>query len=328
MEKTMSDITVGEAFGIKTQKPIHLNKVCPMGGQTNVEADLEFKFKPEIVRRVLNQIRFQNPIWVWGPSGCGKTELLRQFAARLNRPCHVLSFGEETSLRELLGSYELQPSEEGVVTRYRHGSLVQAVTDPWAIVVLDELNMAPPGVTAQLNRLLEARYLKIPETGEHIEVAQGVVIAATANTAGGIDATGLYAGSQVQNGATRNRFVGLRITYLDPEDEAELIRKRIRTSDGRTIDDLITVGTKMATETMVDVANGVRSLIEEGRCSQPFSVRTLLNWGVSALANGSLAIGFQDAYLDLLDPVEATGVNELFKKFTGIDPQTGMPVGG
>ena len=320
--------TITEVFGVKTKQPIEVAKACPLGSGSNVKPDPKFVFSPQIVRRVLNNIRIQQPMWIWGPSGCGKTELMRQFGARLDREVHILSFGEETSIRELLGTYELVKTDEGVVTRYRHGSLTRAIQVEHAIVVFDEINMAPPGVTAMLNRLLEAREITIPDTAEVISCATGVAFAATANTAGGIDSTGMYAGSQVQNGATRNRFVGLKVDYQPPAVEAEIVRNSAKLSNGMTIDDIIQLGNKMASDVMVEVARACRSLIEEGKLSQPFSVRTLCNWAISSLANQSLVIGFLDAYLDLLDPHESVAVIELFKKITGIDPETEMPAGG
>lgn len=319
--------TISELFGVDTPRPIEVSAVCPMGSGSNVEKLPYFAFQKETLKRFLNNLAINQPVFISGPSGVGKTEFCRQVAVRLNRNCHVISFGEETSLRELLGTFDLKPGTNGSYTEYRYGDLVQAITDPQAIVVLDEFNMAHPGVTAQLNRLLEAREIRIPETGERIRMADGTCLVATGNTSGGIDHSGLYAGSQVQNAATRTRFAGLRMTYMPEEREIQLLRDAVKTQDGRTLDDLIPLG-KPTTELMVQVANAIRALVEEGRADVPFAVRNLLHWGRASMMNGSVVAGFQDAYLDLLTPDAQVAVAEVFKKCIGVDPETGMAVGG
>lgn len=318
--------TLSELFGVDTPRPIPVEAVCPVGDGTNVETNPHFIFQKEKLKRVLNNLRIQKPIWISGPSGCGKTELMRQIAVRLNRKCHVISFGEETSIRELQGTFDLKPGPQGAHTEFRYGELIQAITDPYAIVVLDEFNMAVPGVTAQFNRLLEAREIKIPETGETITMARGTCLVATGNTNGGVDPTGLYAGSQVQNGATRNRFAGLKVGYLSPEEEIKLLQTAVQTADRHTLDEVIALG-KPTTLIMVQIANGIRALVDEGKADLPFSVRTLLQWGIATLMNGSLTAGFQDAYLDLIDPEHAVAVSEVFRKSAGIDPESGKPIG-
>ena len=316
--------TLETVFGVKTPEPIPVEQACPIGNGSNVEPDPDFVFDKNTIKRVFNNLRIQKPIWAHGPSGCGKTELFRQIGARLARRVHVISFGEETSLRELLGTFDLVPEQGSTRTRYRYGQLARAIRDPMAIVVLDEFNMAPPGVAAQFNRLLEARELVIPETGEVIRAADGVCLVATANTTGGLDETGIYAGSQVQNGATRNRFAGLRMSYLPEASEIKLLRK-IKSVDGKGVDDVCQFS-KPATAVMVQVATACRALVDQGDVSLPFSTRTLRHWAVSTLMNVSLGLGFQDAYLDMLPMAEAVPVQEIYKKATGFDPITGQSV--
>jgi len=309
---------VHEVFGFRTPKPVPVEAVCPMGTGSNVVMDPNFVFDEIPVKRTLGNIALQQPVWAWGPSGCGKTEFFRQIAARLNRQVFVLSIGEETSLRELLGTFQLRQGEGGTETCFTEGALIRAIRTESALVVLDEFNMAPPGVAAQLNRLLEAREITIPETGEVVRMAPQSVLVATANTSGGMDATGNYAGSQIQNAATRNRFVGLKLAYPAPEREVEIIRKRFAGLDNEiAFDDPV--------GTMVRVANGVRTLVENGSVGLAFSLRTQFQWAIKSVSLRSFWLGFLDAYYDLLDPAEAVPVNEVFHRITGLDAETGRP---
>ena len=295
-------------------KKIPTSALVPMGAHTDLAPDPNFVFQYRPLKRVLRNIGNGQPLWAWGPSGCGKTELFIQVAARLQRPVKVISFGEETSLRELSGTFHLIP--DGLVTRteYRPGTLAQAIATPLAVVVLDEFNMAPPGVSAQLNRLIEAGELVVPETGEVITAAAGVTFVATANTSGAHDETGIYAGSQLQNGATRNRFAGLRMNYLPADLEQEIVTRAFPTVDQKLQMPAGVTFSKLA----VDMANGVRKMVEEGSIGLPFSVRTLKRFVGASLAYGDFREGFADAFFDLLTPQEATAADQVFFKIFGV----------
>ncbi len=309
-----------DAFGVESPnadtRKIPLDKVVPLGACDEAKPDPGFVFDYASLRRALKNIGERKPTWCWGPSGCGKTEFYVQIAARLKRPCRVISFGEESSIRELLGSFELAPAEGGAMqTRFVHGQLTRAILEPYAIIVLDEFNMAPPGVAAQLNRLFEEGSIVIPETGERIQMAEGAVLVVTANTPGGADELGIYAGSQVQNGATRSRFAGLRRTYLPAEQERQILLRAFP-----ALDQVVTLAeqSKSTSAVMVDTANACRMLVDEGQVSLPFTVRNLKEWARSTLLLKDVSEGFRDAYYDLLSPSEAVPVAEIYHKIIGV----------
>lgn len=338
MAQSLFDAFRVESPNTDTRK-IPLAKVVPMGTAATITPDPKFVFEYAPLRRALKNIGERKPIWCWGPSGCGKTEYFIQIAARLQRPCHVVSFGEETSMRELLGTFELSGEEEapeeirdsgvrgliqavgqlarrgfGVKTRFRYGHLVRAIQDPMAIVILDEFNMAPPGIAAQFNRLLETGELTIPETGETIRASDQVMFVVTANTPGSMDETGIYAGSQTQNGATRSRFAGLKMNYLPAAREEELINLAYPSLNAAI---QLPDANRPVSQLMVDVANGCRTLVNEGQVSLPFTVRNLKEWSKSSLLLRDVKDAFADAYYDLLSPSEAVPVGEVFHKVFG-----------
>jgi cobaltochelatase CobS len=311
--------SIFDLFGVTSPnadtKKIPTSALVPMGSHTGVAADPNFVFEYRPLKRVLRNLGERQPLWAWGPSGCRKTELFVQVGARLQRPVEIISFGEETSLRELSGTFHLVP--DGLVTRteYRPGTLAEAITTPLAIVVLDEFNMASPGVSAQLNRLIEAGELVVPETGEVITAAADVTFVATANTSGAHDETGIYAGSQLQNGATRNRFAGLKMGYLAADLEMEIV---CRAYPG--VDQVLQMPSGVGTfsKLAVEMANGIRAVVEAGSIGLPFSVRTLKRFVGSSLAYGDYREGFADAFFDLLTPQEATAADQVFHKIFGV----------
>lgn len=336
MEKSVFD-----AFGVMSPnadtKKIPLSAVCKTGKGTN-RKEIPFQFEFRTLRRILRNLDQQRPVWAHGPSGCGKTELFIQIGARLNRPVHVISFGEESSLRELLGtmkiastSHEVTGGEEkgmasvakalwtlakrglGMETSFQYGQLPLAMQDEGAIIILDEFNMAPPGVSAQLNRFLETGSVTIPETGETIRCAQDVAIVVTANTAGGIDETGIYAGSQAQNGATRSRFAYIQLGYLGLDQERAILVNGIK-----DVDSIQVPGDLPFSALAVNVAHACRALVNEGVASLPFTVRNLMAFARAAKELRDYAEAFRDAYFDGLSPVEQVPVNEAFHKVFGI----------
>lgn len=307
--------SVYEVFGVVSPvadtKKILVGDLAPMGQGSNISINDGYVFEYKTLRRILRNIRSQKPTWIHGPSGCGKTELVSQVACRLKRQCHVLSMGEETSIRELLGTFELVPGESGTKTRFKYGSLTAVMQEPHAIIVLDEFNMAPSTVAAQFNRLLETGEIKIPETGEVVKAAEGVCFFVTANTAGGGDESGLYAGSQIQNGATRSRFAGLRVTYMDPKEEVKILRKAYPRLDASVENP---ASKKTTSELMVQTAGLIRGLVEERQVSLPFTVRNLLEWGDSTLSFQDIREAFRNAYYDMLDGAELVAVDEVFQR--------------
>ena len=337
----MSNKTLFEAFGVQSPNAdttkIPVSAACKTGSGTNWK-EIPFQFEFGALRRILRNLDQQHPIWAHGPSGCGKTELFIQIGVRLNRPVHVISFGEESSLRELLGTMKIASSTAevaggdekglasvakalwtlarrglGLETHFQYGQLPLAMQDEGAIIVLDEFNMAPPGIAAQLNRFLETGSVTIPETGEVIHRARDVAIVVTANTEGGIDDSGIYAGSQAQNGATRSRFAFIRIGYLAEDLERPALTTRIQ-----DLDKFMVAGDKPFSALAVETATACRALVNAGATSLPFTFRNLVNFAGSVKELKDLGDGFRDAYFDGLSPVEQVPVNEVFHKIFGI----------
>ncbi len=338
----MSTLSIFDAFGVTSPntdtKQIPLSAVCSTGKGTNRDK-MKFRFEYKNLRRILRNINQGTPIWAWGPSGCGKTELYQQIGVRLDRPVHVISFGEETSLRELLGTFaihstpaaDLSQSEEkglggvakalwalakrglGMQTEFRYGQLPLAIQEEGAIIVLDEFNMAPAGVAAQLNRFLETGELTIPETGEAIKMAKDAVLVVTSNTAGGVDEAGLFAGSQQQNGATRSRFAYIKLDYLPEDEERLMLLDHVEGADA-----IKTPGDKTFSTLAVDLGRSCRALVEQGQVSLPFTARNLIRFARATKELRDIADGFRDAYYDGLSASEQVSVGQVFHKVFGI----------
>lgn len=312
---------------------IPITDICTIGNfrHSKTRYNAQFFFDYMTLRRILTNINELTPLWIWGPSGCGKTETIQQIAIRLTRPLFIISFSEDTRIKDLLGmtglvetQYE-HPAEteksvfqpRNTVTKFQPGILYKAIRTPFAVVVFDEINMALPGVVSELNALLESRTIMVAETGERLTCADHVAMIATANTCGGFDETGIYQGSQAQNGATMNRFSGLRMNYLPKEKEIIMLRMMFPEIDKT----LVPVdGGKTFTELAVDLAHLIRNLVKDGGVRLPFTVRDLkLFISRTLLYSNDVREGFYDAYYDLLNESERVKVAESFKAVFAID---------
>jgi cobaltochelatase CobS len=297
------------AFGIEAKLPsgddVLLSHLAEFGTGTNVVPNQNFIFDKDVLKQFLFAIRENVNVLLWGDAGAGKTDLIEEVAARYNRQAFIISIGEETSMRSLVGGNIIQNGE----TPWRDGALLSAIRTPHAFVGLDEINMAPPGVVAMLNHLLQKREITIPETGEVVKCAEGVRFVATSNTNMGIDESGLFEGSQNQNAATRTRFAGIHIKYLSEEKETLLIDRAYPGLD----EAVPPLNGKRFPELTVQLANTLRSSMRQGGLSLPFSVRQIHCFTKSTLAFRDIQLAFKFSYWNLLDSVERQAAGDLFK---------------
>lgn len=296
--------TFGSAFNFP-QINVPLTALADFGTGTNVTPNNNFVFDKDVLKQVLFSIKESMNLLLWGDAGSGKTDLIEQVAARLNRQAFIISFGEETSIKQLIGGFTISNGE----TPFRDGALLSAIRVENAIVGLDEINMAMPGVTAMLNHLLQKREITIPETGEVVSCASGLRFIATSNTNMGIDESGLFEGSQSQNAATRSRFCGVHVKYLSEADEINLIDLAYPGLD----EAIPPLNGKRYPELTVQLANSLRAAMADGGISLPFSVRQIHAFTKASLAFQDPKLAFKFAYWNLLDSVERQTAGDIFK---------------
>lgn len=229
-----------------------------------------------------------DPLYVFGPVGSGKSSSIKQLAARLNYPVFEVTGHGRLEFADLVG--HLAVKDGNMV--FEHGPLSLAMRYG-GIVLLNEIDLTPPEVAAGLNTVLDGAPLCIAENGGELITPHPLFrFAATANTNGGGDETGLYQGTNRQNLAWLDRFIMCEMGYPSPDVEKALLAKRFP------------VLPESLCHKLVDFAGEVRKLFMgesdssnlTGTIEVTLSTRTLLRWA-------ELTVRFQPLALQGIQPV-------------------------
>lgn len=211
-----------------------------------------------------------DPLYVYGPSGSGKTSLIKQLAAKLKYPVMEVTAHGRLEFPDLVGHHSIQ---NGTMA-FQYGPLALAMKYG-GLFILNEIDLLDPASASGLNGILDGEPLCIPENGGEVVHAHSMFrFAATANTNGAADTTGLYQGTLRQNLAFMDRFWLCEVGYPEKEAEIRLL--------GNIAGDL----PESIRESMVEFANEVRRLFmglgEKQHYGETidvtFSTRTLIRW--------------------------------------------------
>ena len=281
------DLDAGQVFsGRPSGRTIKgYDAVCPYCPQ----ADPDYLFHESSRDVIVWFLEKSDPLYVFGPTGSGKTSLIKELAARINYPVFEITGHSRLEFPDLVGHLSVRDGQ----MVFQYGPLSLALKYG-GLFLLNEIDLLDPSTAAGLNSVLDGSPLCIPENGGEIISPHAMFrFAATANTNGASDETGLYQGALRQNLAFLDRFILCEVGYPQPDMETELL--------GRLTPELpIDLRTKM-----VEYAGEVRRLFvgQSGPNSSgqvldvTFSTRTLIRWA-------RLTIRFQPLARQGLSPLK------------------------
>lgn len=202
------------------------------------------------------------PLLIKGPTGCGKSRLVEHMAARLGRPLVTVACNDDTSAVDLLGRWLVRGGD----TIWQDGPVARAVRTG-AILYLDELAEARPDVVVVIHPLADhRRQLHLDRHDETLDAVEGFMLVVSFNP-------GYQQGLKSLKPSTRQRFVGLDMSWPPPEVEMEVLR-------GETACELSTA------KRLVALASKLRGLDSLGLAAPP-STRLLVN--AARLIHGGVA---------------------------------------
>jgi len=214
----------------------------------------------------------RDPLYLFGPTGCGKTSCVKQVMQALNYPVYELTGHSRLEFPEMVGHHTVQNG----TMHYEYGPLVKAMKEG-GLFLLNEIDLLDPSTAAGMNSVLDGYPLVIVENGGELVTPHPMFrFAATANSNGGSDHTGLYQGVLRQNIAFMDRFMLVECSYMEEEQELLLLKKYI---NGRMPEETLS--------RMVRFANAVRRLFMgndaedmDAAIEVTLSTRTLIRWAL------------------------------------------------
>lgn len=309
---------ISELFGVAAPDNAQMEVAEP--SFDTPEIDPAYTFSNDQVRRLqtwwLGKVK--KAIFLTGPTGCGKTTLIEQFAARIGADVFIVPCHGKLDMAELIGQMGI--AKDGS-TYFEHGTGVKAMHHQRpAILLLDELNFVPPGSIGLLNRITELKSFTIPETGEVIRPMPWLRIAATGNAVERGDDSARYRGTQAMNVALLNRFLGMRMGYMESIQEAAMLNKAIPGLHPRLI------------ERLVELASEVRNGFAQGTLEVVMSTRTLIDMAQALFDRRTLVVknpveevnwAMEFCLTDLARPEDRDVIGQLVQdKFHGLDLKT------
>jgi cobaltochelatase CobS len=249
-----------------------MSELTPEAEQLVPDVDQNYVFDIENLKSILIAQELKAPLYVWGYHGTGKTTLLEQIAARTKRPFMRVQHTVNTEESHIIGQYVVKEGE----TKFELGPLAVAMLEGF-VYCADEYDRGTAPVLSVYQPVLEGKALYIKEAPP----AQRVIrphpnfrFVATGNTNGCGDETGLYQGTQMQDGANFSRFgVTIEIGYMEPKVESMVIAGQAN------ID-------KKDADKLVEFANSIREAFKAARLGSTISPRELINAARFAVMKG------------------------------------------
>lgn len=269
--------------------------------------DTTYTVQAEEAIVLLRALEYGDKVLITGPTGSGKSSLVKHLCALTNRPMVRLNMSGDIESSHIFGQLEVADGS----TVWKDGAATEAVRYG-AVLVNDEWDVTPPEIMFGYQWLMEddgKLFLK-EKPGSSAEKMivphKEFRFVCLGNTLGQGDESGRYAGTNVQNSATLDRFqTTIKLGYLSSDHEVALLTK------------VLPALTSATAAKMVQFAALVRAGNNSGSLSSTVSPRTLLNWGRKSTQLGSMYDAVCVAYLNKLSDDDHKVAAALYSKVFG-----------
>ena len=184
--------------------------------------DPHWVWTDKILRAILGVQGTQRNLFFGGAKGTGKSQTAEQFAAFTGRGYIRYQFTKYTTAMDFIGSNGMVKGD----TVFKKGAVLDGLTSPSTIVLLDEVSLPDPAELAILNGFLEPNPV-ISYGGEVHRRANGVLVFGADNTLTAGDESGLYSGTRRLNTATAERFSSvIKFEHMPERMEIDIVVRR------------------------------------------------------------------------------------------------------
>lgn len=293
------------------------------------EEEIPFVKNP-VYETALDLIRNGHTALFSGPAGCGKSYNIKMATLAVGYGFYRINMNGHSTDESLIGQMRIKPDEETKqpVMYHATGILEKAmlhgldddgnVIGPPAVLVIDEIDAAPPETLFVLQRVLEPEKTLVIDIdgGREVKAHPGFIVMATANTIGTGDYLGGYVGTNQVNFATRDRFDYLVKVDYNYDTEKQILKKILIDElemEKSEANDLIKYIQKLTKD--------IRKANEDGTISFPMSVRRLVAWARGIRVFGDPGKAFIYSILNYMEPDQQNSVRELFQRIFGYEPE-------
>lgn len=181
---------------------------------------------PELTKTVMMALELRTPIFLFGHSGVGKSSIFKQMSAALRRRMFRFQHTIDTEESHIVGQWTVKPHIDAhgnavSITEFELGPLPLAMINGW-LYLADEIDRSSPTVLSAYQAVLEGEPLIIKNAPAHMRIVKPhplFAFAATGNTNGTGDQSGLYQATLTQDAATIERFGIVAMVDYPPEKQ-------------------------------------------------------------------------------------------------------------
>jgi cobaltochelatase CobS len=184
--------------------------------------DPHWVWSEKILRFILTAQGTHDNLFFGGMKGTGKSQTAEQFAAYTGRNYVRFQFTKYTTCPDFMGGVGMSKGD----TVFKKGAVLEGLTSPSTVVLLDEISMTDAGELAVLNGFLEPNPC-VAYGGQIHRRANGVMVFAADNTLTSGDDSGLYSGTKRLNTATAERFSAvIKFENMPADMEIDIVMRR------------------------------------------------------------------------------------------------------
>jgi cobaltochelatase CobS len=281
-----------------SKKPIMITVLKSHEHQQYVpDKDNSYVYNIDVLKNALLAVQMNINLYVWGHMGTGKSTLIEQVYAHLNRALIRVQHTLNTEEAHILGQWIVRNGD----TVYEPGWLPLAMRNGWGYLA-DEYDFATPHVLSVYQPILEGKALIIKDASPEWRVVKphkDFRFAATGNTNGVGDETGIYQGTQIQNAANYERFgIVMKIDFMERALEESILKSRAKLADRDAA-------------SMIEFATKIR---ENKEISMPISPRSLITASQLGVLKSNFRSGLELAYINRLPAIEREAASSVAQR--------------